>query len=207
MKLNLQSFDHWLKVVENKSVNEQILTFGGTIPTEDKWQTLQDQNYANVVNTAVPFGDKLFIANDVDFLKANIGKSIRFKYDNSEVYPKIIQPKLMASLPTIEENNGIMKESNTPYTRENNKAYAEYILKNYKYTTSPYYLSVKLWLETGCWEESELKFKNKKDLRPEGLQIEADGLRLNFLYDNMTWHGQVNKELLSYDDFLSQNAN
>ncbi len=117
--INIKSFDHYLKMVESKSTNEQMLSFGGVVPSEDKWQKLQDKNYANVVNTAIPFGDKLFIVSDAEFLKANIGKSIRFKYDSSELYPTIIQPKVMA----IENSNEsidhtICPTCSEPYTSQ-----------------------------------------------------------------------------------------
>lgn len=95
-----KSFEHWLKIVESKkfeALDGELNSFGGVIPPEDKWQSIQSKEYQNVVNTGIPFGDKLFIADDKDFFLQNIGKKIRFKYDSTELYPKILQPKIMAS--------------------------------------------------------------------------------------------------------------
>lgn len=101
-----KSFEHWLKIVESKkfeALDGELNSFGGVIPPEDKWQSIQSKEYQNVVNTGIPFGDKLFIADDKDFFLQNIGKQIRFKYDSTELYPKILQPKVMASNDTVYE--------------------------------------------------------------------------------------------------------
>lgn len=104
----VKSFEYWLNISEsknNESIDGQLNSFGGVIPPKDKWQTLKSDEYQNVVNTAIPFGDRLFIVNDKEFFLNNIGKQIRFKYDSTELYPIIQQPKLMAVSENIESIN------------------------------------------------------------------------------------------------------
>lgn len=102
--LEFKTFEHYLRLVENESSSTEILSsFGGIIQPEIEWSTIEDsllldKDKQPVVYTLVMVGDRLFKTNHIELMKANIGKQIRFKYDASELYPMIIEPKLMGQL-------------------------------------------------------------------------------------------------------------
>jgi hypothetical protein len=82
--------------ITNEST-DTLNTFAGVIPEESTWTKERDKDLANVNMNLITINDKLFQINDIDFMKVNVGKAIRFKYDYSKLYPLILQPKLMVT--------------------------------------------------------------------------------------------------------------
>jgi hypothetical protein len=90
--------------ITNEST-DTLNTFAGVIPEESTWTKERDKDLANVNMNLITINDKLFQINDIDFMKANVGKAIRFKYDSSKLYPLILQPKLMATTDVENESS------------------------------------------------------------------------------------------------------
>lgn len=119
--LEFKTFEHYLSLVESSST-DILSSFGGMIQPESEWSTtedslLLDKDKKPLEYTLVMVGDRLFKTNHLDLMKANIGKQIRFKYDASELYPMMIEPKLMGQLVKTLNTN---ESTDTPFIYKSN---------------------------------------------------------------------------------------
>ncbi len=86
--------------------------FAGVIPEESTWKTVEGKFQGDTFSI-LEINGKWFAMADSAWFAANVGKQIKFKYDNKEQYPVILNPTFMDPAPSNEglsENHEVFEE-------------------------------------------------------------------------------------------------
>jgi Zn finger protein HypA/HybF involved in hydrogenase expression len=102
----------------NESVNEHYNVMVVEVPPVDQWYDVQVSSIIGDTAKAFDYMDKRYYirAKDIDMFTANVGKSVKFKYDN-ESHPKFMEfAKPVNTHPDITaENEAVINESQCYY--------------------------------------------------------------------------------------------